>query len=180
MLPASFFARDVVQVARELLGCVVTHGDVALRITETEAYHHTESASHACRGRTPRTAPMWGPPGHAYIYLCYGIHQMLNLVCEDDGVAAAVLIRGGVVVAGEEVVRQRRRGKLDCIGPGKVGQALGVDTSMSGIALSGVLGVGEGPDPAVIEVTRRVGIDYAEPQDRERLWRFVGRFDADQ
>jgi DNA-3-methyladenine glycosylase len=81
-LARAFYARDALTVARALLGKQLRRGRVVLRITEVEAYRHPDdSASHCRMGKTPRNAPMWGPPGHAYVYLCYGIHQLLNLVC---------------------------------------------------------------------------------------------------
>ena len=90
-LKASFFDRDTRAVARDLLGCVLVVGQVHLRIVETEAYIPGDSANHSYRGQTPRNAPMWGPPGHLYVYLCYGIHRLLNLVTEAEGRPAAVL-----------------------------------------------------------------------------------------
>jgi len=173
MLPPAFYDRPTLDVARDLLGAVVVRGEVRLRIVEAEAYLPGDTAAHASRGRTPRNAPMWGPPGHAYVYLCYGIHHMLNLVTEPDGVPAAVLIRGCEVVGGHELVRARRgRGGLDLIGPGKVGQALGLDTSWSGAPLDGELHVVAGPPPAAVLTSPRVGIDYALPEHRDAPWRF--------
>ncbi|HVR05144.1 MAG TPA: DNA-3-methyladenine glycosylase, partial [Solirubrobacteraceae bacterium] len=88
-LPADFYARPVAQVARELLGCVVEHGPVAGAIVETEAYHESEPACHAFVGVTPRTRVLFGEPGTAYVYRSYGIHALLNAVCEPVGVGAA-------------------------------------------------------------------------------------------
>ncbi len=171
-LPPSFYARPTLEVARDLLGCFVERGPVRLRIVEVEAYLPGDSANHAYRGRTPRNAPMWGPPGHAYVYLCYGMHHMLNFVTEADGVPAAVLLRGCTLVAGEAVVRERRgRRWRDLVGPGKVGQALGLDTSWSGASLQGELRVLPGPPPARVGAGPRVGIDYARPEHREAPWR---------
>ncbi|MCB9779058.1 MAG: DNA-3-methyladenine glycosylase [Alphaproteobacteria bacterium] len=173
---ADAFARSALDVAPALLGAVIWRGDVALRIVETEAYLAHDTACHAHRGRTARNAPMFGPPGHAYVYLCYGIHHLLNLVTEPDGVAGCVLIRGGEVVAGQDLVRQRRGERLDCIGPGKVGQALALDTSLSGRALGGsgdgALRVVSDAAPARVRVGPRVGIDYAAPEHRDAPWRF--------
>ena len=87
----AFFVRPVLEVARALVGCVVTHGDTAGVIVETEAYHHSEPASHAFVGVTPRTRTLFGPPGRAYVYFSYGVHSLLNAVCEPEGVGAAVL-----------------------------------------------------------------------------------------
>jgi DNA-3-methyladenine glycosylase len=160
-------------VARDLVGAVIARGPVRLRITEVEAYRGDDSACHAFRGRTPRNAPLWGPPGHAYVYLCYGLHHLLNFVTEAEGTAGAVLVRGGIVEAGHDVVRARRGGRLDCDGPGKVGQALALDVSWSGAPLGGELRVLAGAPVAAPRATRRIGIDYALPADRERQWRFV-------
>src|SRR3954453_1323710 len=109
-LPQSFYARDALDVAETLLGKLLQRGEVVLRITEVEAYRHPNDTANHCRmGRTPRNAPMWGPPGHAYVYLCYGIHRMLNLVTNDEGEGAAVLIRSCEPVAGLATVAERRR-----------------------------------------------------------------------
>jgi DNA-3-methyladenine glycosylase len=172
-LPTAFYARRADVVAPDLLGKVVRRGSVALRITEVEAYRQDDSACHAFRGRTARNAPLWGPPGRAYVYLCYGLHHMLNFVCEPEGSAAAVLVRGGVVVDGAVLVRRRRGGRLDCDGPGKVAQALGLDRSWSGAPLDGELRVANGEPVAEWSCTPRIGIDYALDADRARLWRFV-------
>jgi DNA-3-methyladenine glycosylase len=86
LLSRQFYARDALDVARDLLGQEFWQGAVGLRITEVEAYRYPDdSANHCRRGLTARNAPMWGPPGHAYVYLCYGLHQMLNLVTNRDG-----------------------------------------------------------------------------------------------
>jgi len=174
-LPISFYDRSTLVVARELLGCHIHLDEVVLRIVETEAYLPNDTACHAFRGRTPRNEPMWGPPGYAYVYLCYGIHTLLNFVTEREGVAAAVLIRGCEVVEGHEVVTSRRGGRRDLIGPGKVGQALALDTSWTGRPLQGPLLVSRGSPPTQVEAKPRVGIDYAEPADRDAPWRFLAR-----
>lgn len=93
VLPADFYARPVLEVARDLIGCVVEHRGVSGRIVETEAYHESEPACHAFVGVTPRTRTLFGQPGLAYVYRSYGIHALLNAVCEPAGVGAAVLIR---------------------------------------------------------------------------------------
>ncbi len=173
VLPQAFYERDVVTVARDLLGKQVTVGDVTLRILETEAYHERETACHAHRRRTRRNADLFGPPGHAYIYLCYGIHQMLNFVAETEGTAAGCLVRGAEIVSGESLVLARRNGKRDLIGPGKVGQALGIDTTWSGTPLDGRIRVLQGPAVSENDVVRgpRVGIGYARPEDQALPWR---------
>jgi DNA-3-methyladenine glycosylase len=176
-LHSAFFDRDTRVVAQELLGCALVRDGVSVRIVETEAYIPGDSANHSYRGRTARNAPMWGPPGHLYVYLCYGIHHLLNLVTEADGRPAAVLIRGCTVVSGHETVRERRGGRLDLMGPGKVAQALGTDTSWSGRALGDGLHVVHGPPPEAVQAVPRVGIDFAEPVHRDALWRYIARDD---
>jgi DNA-3-methyladenine glycosylase len=128
-LPAAFYDRPVLDVAPALVGCVVRHGATAGVIVETEAYHHSEAACHAYVGLTARTRPLFGPAGVAYVYRSYGIHALLNAVCEPAGVGAAVLIRALAPLDGLEVMRARRRVARDaelCSGPGKLTQALGV------------------------------------------------------
>jgi len=138
VIDEAFFARGVVQVARELVGCSVRHGAVAGRIVETEAYHHDEPACHAFVGRTARTATLFGAPGTAYVYRSYGIHALLNAVCEDEATGAAVLIRALEPLEGLEAMRTRR-GLQDpealCSGPGKLTQALDVELGLDGTSL---------------------------------------------
>jgi DNA-3-methyladenine glycosylase len=129
-LEPAFFARPVLEVAPELVGCVVAHGDTSGVIVETEAYHETEAACHAHVGYTARTHVLFGPPGVAYVYRSYGIHALLNVVCEPEGVGAAVLIRALEPLTGVEAMRDRRRvlREVDlCNGPGKLTQALDVE-----------------------------------------------------
>jgi DNA-3-methyladenine glycosylase len=162
-----------------LLGKVLRHGEVALRITETEAYRWPDdTACHARSGLTARNAAIFGPPGHAYVYLCYGLHHMLNIVTGRDGDAAAVLVRACEPVRGLATVRRRRGGKDGPVlltGPGKVGQALALDTSFSHHPLyrNGGLTVDDAPAPTGILVGTRIGIDYALPEHRALLWRFA-------
>src|SRR6059058_1070255 len=118
---ASFYARPVLEVARDLVGCVVSHAGCSGVIVETEAYHDSEPASHAFVGLTARTETLFGPPGRAYVYRSYGIHALLNAVCEPEGVGAAVLIRALEPLEGLELMRQRRGlGPIEklCSGPG--------------------------------------------------------------
>ncbi len=108
-----FFARPAVEVAPELLGCVLEHqtaaGLVAVELTEVEAYAgQTDPASHAYRGKTPRNAVMFGPPGHAYVYFTYGMHFCVNLVCSGEDNVSAVLLRAGAVIEGEDLAQARR------------------------------------------------------------------------
>lgn len=177
-LPQSFFARGSAELAPLLLGKLLRREDVVLRITEVEAYEQEDTACHARSGRTPRNAPIWGPPGRAYVYLCYGIHDMLNVVADRDGRAAAVLVRACEPVAGLERLRERRGGRSGptlLTGPGKVGSALDLDVSWSGHALfeDGGLELLDGPPPASILVGPRIGIDYADPADVALPWRFA-------
>ena len=137
-LPPSFYDRSVHEVARELIGCVVRHGETAGRIVETESYHMDEPASHAYAGLTERTRPLFGPPAHAYVYFSYGIHSLLNAVCEEEGTGAAVLIRALEPVDGVDEMRGRRgleRAEELCSGPGKLTQALGIGLSLNGTSL---------------------------------------------
>lgn len=149
-----------------------------LRITEVEAYRFpNDTANHARFGRTARNAPMWGPPGHAYVYLCYGLHQMLNFVTGPEGHAAAVLIRAAEVVDGGAFVQARRGGRTDPLtGPGKVGAALGLTTALSGYALTGPIEVWSRDRPVRLRAGPRVGIGYASPSDQAAPWRLA---DAD-
>lgn len=178
LLPQAFYVRDALEVARDLLGQEVWRGSVGLRITEVEAYRWTESASHCYRGETPRNKPMWGPGGHAYVYLCYGLHNMLNIVTNPSGEGAAVLVRACEPIGGLSVIRRRRSGKDGpalLTGPGKVGEALGLDTSFSGHALfrKGDLELREGQRPANVLVGSRIGINYAQEVDKNAEWRFA-------
>jgi DNA-3-methyladenine glycosylase len=137
-LPAAFYDRPVLEVAPELLGCVVEHDGTAGVIVETEAYHFSEPAAHSYIGVTPRTEVLHGAPGTAYVYRSYGIHALLNAVCEPAGVGAAVLIRALEPLRGEGAMRARRsvaRFEDLCNGPGKLTQALGVDLEVHGTSL---------------------------------------------
>jgi DNA-3-methyladenine glycosylase len=122
----------VLEVARDLVGCVVEFRGGAGVIVETEAYHECEPACHAYVGLTPRTRTLFGPPGLAYVYRSYGIHALLNAVCEPEGIGAAVLIRALQPTCGIEQMRLRRgleREQDLCSGPGKLTQALGIELS---------------------------------------------------
>jgi DNA-3-methyladenine glycosylase len=137
-LPADFFGRSVHEVAPELIGVTLLVDGVGGPIVEAEAYDQEDPASHAYRGRTPRNAAMFGPPGHAYVYRSYGIHWCLNLVCEDEGVPSAVLLRGLEPTHGLGAMRERRgldNSRLLCSGPGRLCQALGVAREHDGLPL---------------------------------------------
>lgn len=172
-LPRSFYDRDTQEVARALLGKYLVRrvGDVLRigRVVETEAYLGPHDlAAHSARGRTPRTEVMFGPPGHAYVYLIYGMHHCINAVTEAEGQAAAVLIRALEPVANVEGLTS---------GPGRLCKALGIDRTLTGYDLT------TGPDlffhdpgtpgPAPDEVVARprVGVDYAG-EWADRLLRF--------
>ncbi len=181
-LSRSFYVRsNVVEIAEELIGkYVFTNIDGRVtggRIVECEAYNgRIDRASHAFGRRTPRTEVMYGKGGFSYVYLCYGIHNMLNVVTNEAEVADAVLIRSIVPVEGIETMIERRGGdkkyKLTA-GPGSVGKALGLNTSHSGIDLTGDrIWIANGRRNHVqIERDRRVGVDYAE-EDALLPWRF--------
>ncbi len=195
-LTSDFYERPVLEVARALIGCTVEHDGAAGVIVETEAYHESEPACHAFVGLTPRTRTLFGAPGRAYVYRSYGIHALLNAVCEPEGVGAGVLIRALQPIAGLERMRARRgashpaRGARAgdrnpgagdrgvpadhelCSGPGKLTQALGVSLAENGACLSsGAVRIGPRPadwrDPPVLDGAR-IGISRAV----ELRWRF--------
>jgi DNA-3-methyladenine glycosylase len=172
----AFFDRPVLEVARDLVGCVVTHGDTAGVIVETEAYHDSEPASHAFIGVTPRTRTLFGPPGRAYVYFSYGVHSLLNAVCEPAGVGAAVLIRALEPVDGIDHMRERRGVEAVrrlCSGPGKLTQALGIGLELNDTdLLGGPVRFSDRPRvwrDVAVDVDVRVGITKAA----ELPWRFV-------
>lgn len=186
ILQKDFYSRlDVVQISRDLLGKVLcTYFDGTLTsglITETEAYcGRNDKACHANNGtRTDRTEVMYGEPGHGYVYLCYGIHHLFNVVTNERGLADAVLIRGIRPLDGISLMEERRGlNSADnlCNGPGKLTQALGIRTSISGCSLM------EPPvwiedrqlsvDAVRIKTTPRIGVDYAGDHAL-REWRFL-------
>ena len=163
------------QVAPRLLGAVIRHGPVAVRLTELEAYDGaTDPASHAYRGRTARNAVMFGPPGHLYMYFTYGMHWAANISCGPEGVGSGVLMRAGEVVEGLDVARSRRGRASDrdlARGPGRLTQALGLHPEHKGCDL-----LGGGPvtlefpagEAGMIMVGPRVGVSV----EADRPWRF--------
>ncbi|MFG1711223.1 DNA-3-methyladenine glycosylase [Nonomuraea sp. M3C6] len=197
-LPRSFFDRPSHEVAPELLGRVLVHGTVAVRLTEVEAYGGPgeDPAAHTYRGKTPRNAVMFGPPGHLYVYFTYGMHFCANLVCLPDGSGSAVLLRAGEVVAGLDEARSRRSRRSNgkdrdlARGPARLAVALGLLREHNGLdaigeaspALPGdadrrLTGVPHGSaamlagspaDGATIRSGPRTGISTA----RETPWRF--------
>jgi DNA-3-methyladenine glycosylase len=174
-LPLSFYLRnDVVKISKELLGKVlVTNLDgeyTSGRIVETEAYAgEIDRASHASKGRTPRTEVMFGEGGKAYVYLCYGIHQMFNIVTSSEGTPHAILIRAVEPLEGVDIMLQRTgKKKLDHTltrGPGNVGKAFGFHTSQCGLSLVSdelfVADDGFNVTKAMIGTSPRIGVDYA-------------------
>ena len=162
----------MLEVARDLVGCVVRHGDAAGRIVETEAYHQSEPACHAYIGLTPRTRVLFGPPGVAYVYRSYGIHALLNAVTEPEGVGAAVLIRALEPTEGIDLMRERRGVEpVDglCSGPGKLTQALAIELDLNGTPLGDPIEVlpRGGPEPEVV-AGEWIGISLAV----DLPWRF--------
>lgn len=173
--PPDYYRRPVLEVARDLIGCILEHRGVAGVIVETEAYHDSEPACHAHVGLTPRTRTLFGEPGHAYVYRSYGVHALFNAVCEPAGVGAAVLIRALEPLSGIQTMRARRgcERELDlCSGPGKLAQALDIELSLNGQSLAGgpvVIRPGP-PLPRSSRILRgsRIGITRAA----ELPWRF--------
>jgi DNA-3-methyladenine glycosylase len=167
--------RPVEEVAPRLLGAVIQHGSVAVRLTELEAYDGaTDPASHAYRGRTARNAVMFGPPGHLYLYFTYGMHWAGNISCGPEGVGCGVLMRAGEVIEGLELARSRRGGASDrdlARGPGRLTQALGLHPEHRGSDLIGDGPVKLEPQAEVVEmimVGPRVGVSV----EADRPWRF--------
>jgi DNA-3-methyladenine glycosylase len=174
-LAREFFARPVVEVARELVGCTLAHGGTAGVIVETEAYHESEPACHAFVGLTPRTRVLFGTPGTAYVYRSYGIHALFNAVCEPEGVGAAVLIRALEPIAGLDAMRARR-GIHDvdrlCSGPGKLTQALGIELEHNaGDLARGPVRLGP-PPPGWGDVELVAGPRIGITKAPELEWRF--------
>jgi DNA-3-methyladenine glycosylase len=171
----SFYARDTLTVARELIGMLLVHADDgtrrAGRIVETEAYQGPEDlAAHSSRGRTPRTEVMFGPPGHAYVYFIYGFWNCLNVVTQAQGVPHAVLLRALEPVAGTE---------KRTWGPGLLCRAMHIDRSLNGADLCGDVLWLERPiaanrPPPRIARAVRIGVDYAGKWAR-RPWRFYDK-----
>ena len=185
-LPRDFYDRPVLEVARELLGRVVAHdgpeGRVAVRLTEVEAYAGPrDPGSHAFRGRTPRNAVMFGPPGFVYVYFTYGMHWCMNLVCGAPGEPSAVLLRAGEVVDGQDLAQVRRpsaRAVRDLArGPARLTQALGVDKRYDGAdatdpasALRLLPGDLRRPPRRAVRRGPRVGVAGAGAARPSRFW----------
>jgi DNA-3-methyladenine glycosylase len=172
-LGREFFARSVHDVAPDLIGATLLVEGVGGMIVEVEAYDHEDPAAHGYRGRTARNASMFGPPGYAYVYRSYGIHWCLNLVCEEEGAASAVLLRALEPTRGLDVMRARRGlddERLLCAGPGRLCQALDVSREHDGLALDEPPFRLEARDADVeIAAGPRVGITRAA----DRPWRYA-------
>lgn len=154
-----FFHRSCPEVARELVGKVLVHGEKQLRISETECYcGENDTACHASRGRTKRTEVMYMDAGTVYVYLCYGMHWMLNIVTGKENEPEAVLIRACI----------------DATGPGKLTKALGItgQQNRSSVVSGETLWIGDDGFRCEIVTDKRVGISYASQEDQDRLWRF--------
>lgn len=163
----------VLEVAPRLLNAVLRLGEVAVRLTEVEAYAGPDDpGSHAYRGRTRRTAVMFGPPGRLYCYFTYGMHVCCNVVVGPEGQPGAVLLRAGEVVAGLEVARSRRPGSADrdlARGPARLCRALGIDLDDNGAdLLAGPITLTPSTPPADVSTGPRVGLRGAP----DRPWRF--------
>ena len=185
-LTRGFFARPVLEVAPELLGCTVTHAGVTVRLTEVEAYDGSnDPGSHAFRGPTPRTRVMFGEPGGLYVYFTYGMHWCANLVCGSVGVANAVLMRAGEVVDGLDVAGSRRPGvtRRDLArGPARLAKTLALGRNQNGIDTASTKSafVVRGPIPhrlsgssgRVVRTGPRVGVSGPGGDATAYPWRF--------
>ena len=172
--PVEFYVRDPLVVAPALLGSLLVHrhperGELVGRIVETEAYRGEEDlACHASKGRTPRASTLFGPPGLAYVYLIYGMYDMLNAVTWPEGLASAVLIRAVEPIRGIDRTTD---------GPGKVTRAFGIDRTLNEEPLTGArlfIAPGEPVPSERIGITPRIGVDYAGDW-AQRPWRFIER-----
>jgi DNA-3-methyladenine glycosylase len=185
-LTREFFARPVLDVAPELLGCHISHAGVTVRLTEVEAYAgSSDPGSHAFRGPTPRTLVMFGEPGGLYVYFTYGMHWCANLVCGPKGDASAVLLRAGEVVEGLEVARSRRPGALDrdlARGPARLARALALGRDQNGIdtvaadspllVRVAVRGPSAGSVGHLVRTGPRVGVSGLGGDAQAHPWRF--------
>ena len=175
-LKRAFYDRDPRLVAVDLLGCTLVHetaeGVTSGMIVETEAYRPEDPACHAYKGLTMRNRTIFGRPGLAYVYLSYGVHKLLNAVCEEEGVGSAVLIRALRPLRGLEIMsRRRNRSTHLCNGPGRLTQALGIELDQDGSDLTdGPLYIlwGDAPEGEIVSTTR-IGIS----RGTELLWRYL-------
>lgn len=165
-LPYEFYHRPCDQVARDLVGKVIVRGDIRLRISETEVYWgENDTACHAHKGRTKRTEVLYAPAGTIYVYLCYGIHWLLNIVTGEENDPQAVLIRAC----------------LEAPGPGKLTKMLGITGEYNRKSILETPDFRIEDDGFRCEITpdRRVGIGYASEEDQARLWRYKIKKDSD-
>jgi DNA-3-methyladenine glycosylase len=180
-LPAAFYDRPSIQVARDLLGCLLTDGVVTVRLVEVEAYAGTsDAASHSFRGPTPRNRVMWGPPGRLYVYFTYGMHWCMNAVCGSEEDASAVLLRAGEVVAGADEAALRRPGVRRihwARGPARLtrllditGEQNGLDLTLGGPPLTLLAGKPVADDN--VRVGPRVGLNPRLGEAATRPWRW--------
>ncbi len=185
-LTASFYTRDTVITARDLIGkrLVRLEGDrrIAGMIVETEAYRGEEDLACHCRaGETPRTKIMYGPPGRAYVYFVYGMHWLLNFVTEKEGYPGAVLIRGILPEEGLDLINKRRNGRPQkqwTDGPAKLCQAFGINGEMNGIdtcSENAIVYIEENMDipTRLVNKTPRIGLDTVPEPWRSKPWRFI-------
>src|SRR5574342_244501 len=182
ILPRDFYGYPTLQVARDLIGArlvrILDGVKLVGLITETEGYiGETDLGCHAKAGRTPRTAVMYGEPGHAYVYFTYGNHWMLNVVTQREGFPAAVLIRAIQPIEGAEIMSARRGGR-DTFGPGKLCQALGITKSENGVDLTvagGSLWIEAGVSVAdsLVTIGPRVGLNTVPEPWFSKPWRFL-------
>ena len=191
VLSASFYARDTVEVARDLIGKTLVRQDgpdqISGMIIETEAYRGEEDLACHCRaGRTPRTEIMYGPAGRAYVYLIYGMYWLLNVVTEAAGNPGAVLIRAIEPLNGVEVIAQRRAGQARrnwTNGPGKLSLALDIQGNMNGVDIcssTGPLYITQGEDVSseIIRTGPRVGLETVPEPWRSKEWRFMVNYQS--
>jgi DNA-3-methyladenine glycosylase len=171
-LTRAFFDRSVHEVAPQLIGATLLFDGVGGTIVEVEAYDHEDPAAHGYRGRTARNAVMFGPAGHAYVYLIYGLYWCLNFVCEPEGVANAVLIRALEPTFGIARMRKRRNMqdvRLLCAGPGRLCEALGITRAHDGLALDALpFRLLARPHAVPLAIGPRIGITKA----MEKPWRY--------
>jgi DNA-3-methyladenine glycosylase len=185
-LARAFFARPVLEVAPDLLGCTISHAGVTVRLTEVEAYDGSiDPGSHAFGGLTPRTRVMFGEPGGLYIYFTYGMHYCANLVCGPVGTASAVLLRAGAVVEGLEVANSRRAGVVDrdlARGPARLAMTLALGRNQNGIDVAATDSTfvvrkpmrepSPGPPRPVVRTGPRVGVSGPGGDGAAYPWRF--------
>lgn len=182
VLRPAFYDRDPRQVAVDLLGCILVHetpeGVASGIIVETEAYRPEDPACHAYKGPTMRNRNIFGRPGIAYVYLSYGVHKLLNAVCEGEGVGSAVLVRALRPLEGLETMRERRKRDINlCNGPGRLTQALNIELTLDGKELTEpplYIKRGNVPEGEIIATTR-IGIS----RGTELPWRYLVRGETD-